>query len=429
MRKELRRMVENLEGRRGAITKFKTELRHLEARRTLPVPYELLEHIFQYYVHSYGQLPENLLLVCRTFYVVAMNCRALWTSLDPVRQFKLKHLPRWAGTFIQSRVARSNPAPLDIDFTEVGVAEMTSEFAKEIIGIPTLLQRCRSVVISRSSELQFFQGFQPLLERVTMGIRYWPSDSPRMPWDSVGECPKLRSLKLKTTEGRKNWPKHLFQQLTHLEIKMPSGTLSYHHDILPMTLRLQSLTLWTTSRVSQPIIHQSLQSLVLHDNILYVVNRATTLGDIICPNLRRLEIWVRRSERLSIHLRDSHKLSYLRLVCSQGASYNEEKDFSHLDEKWSDSIIELLRSVGAIKRLRVKSGIEVISALVESLEADLTLCPNLASLHAETLRPLSSTQLNTEASEQGRSRLLEFEVRISERCQRVGGDIRASECS
>jgi hypothetical protein len=66
-------MIENLQGRRGAITKLKAELRRLTARRSLPIPHELLELIFQYFVHSYGQLPDKLLLVCRTFYVVATS--------------------------------------------------------------------------------------------------------------------------------------------------------------------------------------------------------------------------------------------------------------------------------------------------------------------------------------------------------------------
>jgi len=106
--KEVRRMVENLQGRRGDIKRLKAELHLLEAQRSLPVPHELLELIFKYSVHLYGQLPETFLLVCRTFYVVAIDCRALWTGLNPVSECALYNLPLWAGTFIQSRVARSH---------------------------------------------------------------------------------------------------------------------------------------------------------------------------------------------------------------------------------------------------------------------------------------------------------------------------------
>ena len=68
-------MAKNLQGRRGAITRLKAELRLLTDGETSR--YELLELIFQHCVHSYGQLPERLLLVCRTFYVVTIIHRAM----------------------------------------------------------------------------------------------------------------------------------------------------------------------------------------------------------------------------------------------------------------------------------------------------------------------------------------------------------------
>ena len=411
-------MIEDLQGRRGTITRLKAELRLLTARRSLPIPHELLELIFQYFVHSHGQFPEKLLLVCRTFYVVTINCRALWTDLDPIGQSTVHHLPRWAGTFIQSRVARSNPIPLAVDFTNFPTLEMTDEFAKKVASIPTLLQRCRSVVISRASELQFFQGFQPLLESLNMEIRYVGHHSQYRPWESVGECPNLRSLTLRTSNGSENWPDHLFQQLTHLEIRMPLQkgiNRSYHHAILPLTVRLRSLILMVDFGVPQPVIHKSLQTLVLVYRIPWMVEITNTLGEIVCPELRRLEIRAPFSELLSsIRLRHTRRLSDLCLVCRQGVTYTEEEAL-FLNEQWSDSIVELLRSIGTIKHLKVESGIEVVSVLVEKLEVDSTLCPGLVSLHAE---PVSSAR----ASKRERSLLLKLESRVSERYQQLRRD-------
>jgi hypothetical protein len=428
-RKEVRRMIENLQGRRGAITKLKAELHLLEARRSLPVPYELLEHIFQYFVHSYGQLPEKLLLICRTFYVVAMGCHALWTGLDPVCQFNLgHHLPRWAGTFIQSRVARSNPAPLDIDFSSVWSSEVTDEFVKKIAGIPTLLQRCRSVIIRHSSDLQFVQGFQPLLESLTIGFQYGHDKSLGRPWGTVGECPSLKSLKLRSFYGCENWPDHLFQQLTHLEIMMPlqkGNNPSFHHDILPVAMRLRNLTLMVSFGEPHPVIHQSLQSLILVYRIPWVMEISNTLGEIVCPELRRLEIQVSLSELLlSIDFRHAHKLSHLSIVCTKGVWYDED-DISVLDMQWSDSIVEFLRSIGTIKHLELDSRIEVVSGLVEKLEADPTLSPDLETLHAKTTpaeTDISPTPLKPRVSKRERSRLLKLKARISERYQRLGGN-------
>jgi hypothetical protein len=417
-RKEVQKMIENLQGRRGVITNFETELRLLTARRSLPIPHELLELIFQYFVHSYGQLPEKLLLVCRTFHLVAINCRALWTDLDPVGQSVMRNLPRWAGTFIQSRVARSNPTPLDLDFTNVGTWEMKDEFVKKVAGIPTLLQRCRSVVISRSSELQFFQGSQPLLQSLTLEILYTGPNPRYRPWENLGDCSNLRSLKLRTSHGREKWPKHLFQQLTQLEIKMPllnANNQPYHHDILPVATRLQSLTLTISFGVSQPVIHKSLQTLVLAYRMPWMMEVTNTVGEIVCPELRRLEIqapfWQIPS---SIHLRHTQNLSDLYLDCRPRLTYGEEEAL-RLNEKWSGSIVELLRSISTVKHLQLKSGIGVVSRLVEKIEADPTLCPELVSLHTEP-RPLVLTAL---AYQRDRALLLKLEARISERHQQL----------
>jgi hypothetical protein len=410
-------MIENLQGRRGAVTKLKAELRLLTARRSLPIPHELLELIFQYFVHSYGQLPEKLLLVCRTFYLVAINCRALWTNLNPVNQSTVYYLPRWAGTFIQSRVARSNPAPLDINFTNIRILDMAVGFTKKVAGIPTLLQRCRSVVICRSGELEFFQGFQPLLESLTLDVQSYSPDI--YPWERVGECPNLRSLKLRTSRGRRNWPEHLFQQLTQLEIMMPlqeGNNRAYHSRILPVAMRLQSLTLTVDFGVPQPVIHKSLQTLVLVYRIPWMTKGANTLGEIVCPELRRLEIRAQFCVLLSsTQLRHTQKLSELCLDCGQDVEYGEFVLNTMLDEMWSDSIIELLRSIGTVKHLQLKSEIEVASGLVEKIEANPTLCPDLVSLHAEPRSPASTAQ----DSKRERTLLLKLEARISERYQQL----------
>ena len=411
-------MIENLQGRRGAITRLKAELRLLTAQRSLPIPHELLELIFQYSVHSHGQLPERLLLVSRTFYLVAINCRTLWTDLVPVSQSPRVYLPRWAGTFIQSRVARSDPVPLAIDFTNVPTWEMTDEFAKKIAGIPTLLKRCRSVVISRASELQFFQGFQPLLESLDLEITYGGSHSRYNPWENLGECPKLRRLILKTSKGNANWPRHLFQQLTHLVIWMPllkGNNPSYHHVILPLAIRLQSLTLMVDFGVPKPVIHKSLQTLVLVYRIPWKAESTNTLGDIVCPELRRLEISTPISELLSsTRLRHTQKLSELYLFCKQDVTYDEEKAL-FLSRQWVASIVELLRSIGTIKHLELDSEIGVVSVLVEELEADPTLCPDLESLHAESSPPSSVARV----SKRERSLLSKLEARVSERYQQL----------
>ena len=287
---------------------------------------------------------------------------------------------------------------------------MPDDFAKKISDIPTLLQRCRSVVISTSSQLHFFQGFQPLLESLTLEHlyrgEYYPS---RKPWENVGECPNLRSLKLRTPVGIQHWPDQLFQQLTDLEIVMPllrGNKTSYHHIILPVATRLRRLTLMVAFGTPQPVIHQSLRTLVLVYMIPWVVDITNTLGEIVCPELRRLEIRASSSGLLSsIHIRHTQKLSDLRLVTKVSRVCKEE------EEKWLGSIVELLRSIDTIKHLDLDLDTKIVSGLVEKLEVDPTLCPDLVSLHTGPSRYVPKLE---------KSLLLKLEARVSERYQYLG---------
>ena len=93
--------------------------------------------ILGYYVHLYGQLPETLLLVCRTSYVLAL-CQALyqptlWTNLDPLNQFGLGTTRSWAGTL--------SPVPLNVDISSI---DMTSKGTMRIAGTRTPRSRVRN---------------------------------------------------------------------------------------------------------------------------------------------------------------------------------------------------------------------------------------------------------------------------------------------
>src|SRR5260221_4088364 len=110
-------LSKRIERTRAALRRMKAELKELGQRRNLPLPPELIWMIFDLYVHLYNQLPERLLLVCRTWHVLALSQPTLWTNLDPLGPFGLNIVRPWAGTFIQSRIAHSKPAPLKVDFT------------------------------------------------------------------------------------------------------------------------------------------------------------------------------------------------------------------------------------------------------------------------------------------------------------------------
>jgi hypothetical protein len=166
-RQELSSKIERLQGTRAAVLRMKAELEKLAQRRNLPLPPELMGMIFDFYVHLYGQLPEKLLLVCRTWHVLALSQPTLWTNLDPLDQFGHRIVRPWAGTFLQSRIARSNPAPLKVDFTRLSW-DMTPRLREKVASIPTFRPRIQELVISRAIDRTYLVGPQPLLKSLTI---------------------------------------------------------------------------------------------------------------------------------------------------------------------------------------------------------------------------------------------------------------------
>ena len=168
----------------------------------------------------------------------------------------------------------------------------------------------------------------------------------------------------------------------------------------------------------RPVIHKSLQTLILVFRIPWIAEITNTLGEIVCPELRRLEILAPFSELLSsTHLRPAQKLSELFLVYTDSVTYDEEGAL-FLNEKWADSIVELLRSIGTIKHVELESEIGVVSVLAEKLEADPTLCPDVVSLHAESCPPCPPESA-VRAPKRERSLLLKLEARVSERYRQL----------
>src|SRR5258707_4028386 len=100
--------------------------------------------IFDLYVHLYNQLPERLLLVCRTWHVLALSQPTLWTNLDPLGPFGLITVRPWAGTFIHSRIVHSKPAPLKVDFTRLSW-DVPLQVVEQIAAIRTLSSRIQDL--------------------------------------------------------------------------------------------------------------------------------------------------------------------------------------------------------------------------------------------------------------------------------------------
>ena len=121
--------------------------------------------IFDFYVHVYDQLPEILLLVCRAWHVLALSQRALWTNLDPLDPFSLTIVRPWAGTFLQSRIARSNPAPLKFGSSKRSWNILFKDMEK-IANIKTFRSRIQDLTIHHRYDLVYLISDQQLLEQL-----------------------------------------------------------------------------------------------------------------------------------------------------------------------------------------------------------------------------------------------------------------------
>lgn len=117
---ELKAKVGQLQGTRTTLMKGE-----LQGLRSLLLDPELMGVTFGYCVHLYVQLPDTLPM-CRTWYVLALYQPTLGTNLDPLNQFGLSTMRPWAGTFIQSRIARSSSVPQNTHFSRI-CSTMTSK--------------------------------------------------------------------------------------------------------------------------------------------------------------------------------------------------------------------------------------------------------------------------------------------------------------
>jgi hypothetical protein len=376
-RRELKAKVDQLQGTRTTLRRMKAELQVLAQGRSLLLPPELMGVIFGFYVHLYGQLPETLLLVCRTWYILALCQHTLWTNLEPLDQFGLRTMRPWAGTFIQSRIARSNPVPLNVDFSRISSIDMTPKVAMRIAGTRTLRPRIRNLVIARSSDTAFLLGDQPLLKSVTIKGGY------PHPLDEVISNPKkfklaeknLTTLHLKCSPKLEAWPEGLLQRLHTLEVTPTSDPriLQECWTMVQKSTTLHSLHIAGSYGCTAPLSHPSVQRLsVIYPSYLNS-NHVYSLEDVRFPRLRdiTIEAWDPKALR-QLKLIDTPVLS-LRLACHR--SYGGPGDL--IEEQWVDAVVPLLRSVPRLEEVELLAESSLIVKIIETLEKEPSLCAEL----------------------------------------------------
>ena len=325
-------------------------------------------------------MPEKLLLVCRDWHSHALLPR-LWAEIPPL--LSSNGLPlSCAGTYIQTRVARSNPHPLALDFTWLADSSNRIAALRQISGIPGLLPRCRSVVIDCSATWVLVQGIQPLLQKITMGARWdrldWRLHSTLIP----RHVPALRHLNI-IYALPKNWNRDVMAQLEILSI-----TVGYHAcdlveacefillapNIRTLQLRIHiglSFGIWSPHTLPIPVNCQYLTHLVLIYREELLDRPCHPFKHLELPNLTHLEVDVLRPRLLAGMFAAGHNKLHTFSIRSW-----TERNPENLSMDTS-VLIAYLRGVPHLARLEMCTTPYTTYDVVLTLERDLTFLPRL----------------------------------------------------
>ena len=379
-RQELSSKVELLQGTRAAVRRMKAELEVLSQRRALPLPPELMGMIFDFYVHLCGQLPERLLLVCRTWHVLALSQTTLWVNLDPLGQFGLWIVRPWAGTFLQSRIARSNPAPLKVDFSKLSL-DMTPEVVGKVASIPTFRPRIQELVITRATDINYLVGSQPLLKSLTIKGNYPHPLEPIManPTEFKLAEKKITTLRLHSPPKPPVWPDSLLQRLQTLEVWINGDPAALHEywAVIQKSTTLRALHITPSCGSAPTLSHASVRHLSVVYPEFWNTNQTYTLEEVRMPRLQDITIDTANPKPLTqLKLIEAPILS-LRLICRPRMLYRST-DLA-VGISWVDGIVHLLHSTPRLKRMEVSAAPDIVSDLIEAIEKDRSVCAELDS--------------------------------------------------
>ena len=377
---ELKTKIKLYQGTRSARRRLEAELEKSEQRNNLPLPNELMGIIFDFYVHLYGQIPERLLLVCHAWHVLALSQPALWTNLDPVGPFSLRIVRPWAGTFLQSRILRSNPAPLKVDFSQWSHSTRLKD-TKRIAGIHTFRSRIQELVIASAQELQYLIGSQPLLKHLSIRGQWYALDAlSKNPAPYMLSEKTITTMCLKCPQEMHIWPDSLLRRLQTLEVTL-RGTHGGDHECWSMVQKsVALLTLHVNIHFmsAPPLSHASCRSLTIayRDSL-------GSVEEVRMPRLQELTIVTYGSNALMRLTLVDTPVSSLRLTCEGGPFDNI---YQAGRTSWVGGAIRLLRSTPRLERLGISAPFNLIESLSEAIAEDSNLCMELDTFIVE--RPM-----------------------------------------
>ena len=372
-REELSTNIKLYQGTRAARRRMQAELEELGQRRNLPLPPELMGIIFDFYVHVYDQLPERLLLVCRAWHVLALSQRALWTNLDPLGPFGLPIIRPWAGTFLQSRIARSNPAPLKVNFSNCS-RNILFKDTKKIANISTFRSRIQDLTITSIKDLVYAFGDPPVLKDLGYS-GFFQRDK------LIANPPKCKLFEKMVTTLRLRceaslalpiWPESLLRRLQTLELVLPNDLEARRGGlaIMKKSTALLTLHIIMTFDGACSLSHASCQNLTITYS-----SYQCSLEEIRMPRLQALTIVTYTFKGLSRLTLVDTSISSLQLTWMFPGSYEDLDQAARVG--WVDDAIRLLRSAPRLERFSISAPFGFVAGLLEAIAEDPNLCVEL----------------------------------------------------
>ena len=374
-REELSTNIKLYQGTRAARRRMQAELEELGQRRNLPLPPELMGIIFDFYVHVYNQLPERLLLVCRAWHVLALSQRALWTNLDPLGPFGLIIIRPWAGTFLQSRIKRSNPAPLKVNFSNCSRYILFKD-TKKIANISTFRSRIQDLTITSIRDLIYAFGDPPVLKALGYSGFFQRDKLIANPPKCKLSEKTVTTLRLRCEESLALpiWPESLLRRLQTLELVLTNDIEARHGGLAIVKKSTALLTLSIIMSFnfygSSSLSHASCRNLT----ITYHSNQCS-LEEIRMPRLQELTIVTYTPQGLLRLTLVDTSISSLQLTWIFLRPYEDLDQAARV--AWVDDTIRLLRSSPRLERFSISAPFGFVASLSEAIAEDSNLCVEL----------------------------------------------------
>lgn len=341
---------------------------------------------------TYNGLPEVLLLVCRLWHALATRLPRLWAELNPKKRISKDvspGYPVWTGSFIWARCIRSNPVPLDLNFTFFDRYTNRESILLQIIQIPGIVDRCRSLVVTQNYELALLghSSGLPCLEELTLGSYNTGRSitlSEPLRWRPE-LCPRFRLLDISNLYVE-NWPSTLFELPSKLTVSFGlhiPGTSSIFAP-LEKAINVRDLTLnvdldFIYEEEDRGVILECPPLTLQHVTHLSIHYGSESLDcvrhpfhNLAFPSLTSFEVsvaWTIGYLKGILQV-PIHTLRRFRFVCGDHTNTVEP-------------VLDVLKMVPNIDRLELSLALYNTEGIVLGLENDSLLCRNLRTLKCE----------------------------------------------